>query len=114
MSIKYQGETALDELLALLKQEFDNKPNKKDDVVKKINLSTSWSNKKQSITVAGVAADSIVDVLIDPSATDAQLSQFLALQLKDGGQAQNTITLAYTGTVNTATIPIVVVVRGNV
>ena len=114
MRVKYQGDDALGALLSLLKSKLDGKADNKDNIVENKTLSTTWSNSKQSVTVAGVKADSIVDVMISPSATEAQLSEFLALQLKDGGQAENTITLECTGTVNTATIPILVVVRGNV
>lgn len=113
MSVKYQGSNSLDALLALLKSEFDSKPDKKDNIIVNKVLSPTWTDGRQTISVDGVKTDSIVDILISSSATDEQISQFELLNLQDGGQAEGNITLTYKGTVNTATIPIVVVVRGN-
>lgn len=113
MSVKYQGSNSLDALLALLKSEFDSKPDKKDNIIVNKSLSTTWTDGKQTISVNGVKSNSIVDILISSSATDEQISQFELLNLQDGGQAEGTITLTYKGTVNTTDIPIVVVVRGN-
>ena len=113
MSVKYQGSDSLDALLTLLKSEFDSKPDKKNNIIVNKVLSTTWTDGKQTISVDGVKADSIVDILIGTSATDEQVLQFELLNLQDGGQEEGIITLTYKGTVNTTSIPIVVVVRGN-
>lgn len=78
-------------------------------------IGTSWSGSAapytQTIAIAGVDADSIVEIALRPTATVAQAAAFSALQLQDGGQASGTITLRCFGTKNTVSIPINVVIR---
>lgn len=114
MSIKYQGSSSLNTLLTLLKSKFDSKPDKKDNIIVGKEISSTWTDSKQTISVDGVRSDSIVDILISSSATDEQIAQFSSLGLKDGGQSDGTITLEYTGTINSSLIPITVIIRGNI
>lgn len=80
------------------------------------NISTTWTGTAapytQSISIASVTADSIVDVSLASTATDEQAKAYMALMLQDGGQAAKSITLKAYGTKNTVAIPINIVVRG--
>lgn len=76
---------------------------------------TGWTGDaapySQSITVSGVLADSIVEVSPSSAATSDNVNEFSALQLSDGGQSTNTITLKANGVKNTTDIPINIIVR---
>lgn len=79
------------------------------------NISTSWTGSAapytQSIAVAGVTPDSIVEISLRSTATAAQAKAYNALLLQDGGQSNGVITLRCFGTKNTTAIPINIVVR---
>lgn len=109
MSKKYQGSNALNALVQLIHTEFGNRETK--IVSREIN--TVWSGNKQTIYVEGVTANSTVDIVLGVSATEEQAFQYNALKLKDAGQSTGSITIQYTGDVNTVNIPINVIVRGD-
>lgn len=65
------------------------------------------------LAVAGVTADSAVEVLSGLAITEDQLDELQAANLQDGGQAAGSITLKAFGDVPTADIPVRVIVRGD-
>jgi hypothetical protein len=79
------------------------------------NINTGWSGSAvpytQVIPVAGVTANSIVEVSLRSNATVAQAEAYTALLLQDGGQSNGSITLRCFGKLNTVSIPINIVVR---
>lgn len=82
------------------------------------NISTSWTGSTapytQSISISGVTATNIVEISLTSTATASQAKQYQMLNLQDGGQAAGSITLRAFGKKNTATIPINVIVRGDI
>ena len=80
-------------------------------------ITTTWVGSAapwtQSISVAGVTATSVVEVFLPTTATAAQVEAFQALNLQDGGQAAGSITLRAFGERNTISVPISVIVRGD-
>lgn len=80
------------------------------------NIGTTWTGSSvpysQSLNVLGVNADSIVDISLSPDATAEQAKAYTALNLQDGGQSSKKITLLSYGTVNTISIPINIIIRG--
>lgn len=84
--------------------------------VKTANIGTTWTGSSapytQTINVIGVAADSVVDIFLSSNATASQVTEYGKLNLQDGGQSANSITLKAFGTKNTATIPIKIIIRG--
>lgn len=84
--------------------------------VKTANIGTTWTGSSapytQTISVIGVAADSVVDIFLSSEATASQVAEYGKLNLQDGGQSANSITLKAFGTKNTATIPIKIIIRG--
>lgn len=80
------------------------------------NISITWTGSAvpytQTISNASIGTNSVVDVGLSSSATQAQTAAWDALNLKDGGQAAGSFTLRCWGTKNTITIPIVIVVTG--
>lgn len=80
-------------------------------------IGTSWTGSAapytQSISISGVTADNVVEISLPSTATAAQVEAYQALNLQDGGQAAGSITLRAFGDVNTVSIPINVVIRGD-
>lgn len=80
-------------------------------------IGTTWSGSAgawtQTLNIAGVTATNVVEVFLAKEATDAQDKAYTALQLRDGGQSSGKITLKAKGAKNTITIPITVIVRGD-
>lgn len=80
-------------------------------------IGTSWTGTaipySQTISVTGVKANSAVEISLPSTATEAQVKAFNRLVLVDGGQAANSITLKAFGELNTISIPINVIVRGD-
>lgn len=80
-------------------------------------IGTSWAGSSapytQKIEVAGVEANSVVEISLPSTATAAHVAAFQGLALQDGGQAAGSITLRAFGTKNTAAIPVNVIVRGD-
>lgn len=68
---------------------------------------------KQTLAISGVKDDSIVEIALPSTATAAQVSAFLDLNLQDGGQTAGSITLRAFGTKNIIPIPINVIVRSD-
>lgn len=83
-------------------------------------ISTTWSGSSapytQTITVLGngVTETSIIDIVISSDATAEQVEAFCKLNLQGGEQNSRTITLRAFGEKNTVTIPIKVIIRGNI
>lgn len=81
-----------------------------------VTLSTTWNGSEapytQTFNVNGVTASSEIHVLPALSCTVAQVEQFDALNIKDGGQETGKITLRAYGDLNTSAIPIRFTVRG--
>lgn len=77
----------------------------------------SWNGSSapynQSFIVSGVTPTSVVEISLPSTTTKAQVEAFQKLNLQDGGQSTNTITLRAFGTKNTIAIPINVIVRGD-
>lgn len=90
----------------------------KKSIVTTATISTTWTGTSapytQSIAIAGVAADSVVEISLPKTATAAQVQAYLDLGLQDGGQADGSITLRAFDTKNTVTIPVNVVIRRDV
>lgn len=80
-------------------------------------IGTEWVGDSapysQTILVEGVNDTNMVEVLIVKNATTEQERAYNALRLKDGGQADGSLTLIAKGTKNTINIPITVIVRGD-
>ena len=80
-------------------------------------IGTTWSGSAgawtQTLNITGVTATNVVEVFLTKGATDAQDKAYTALQLRDGGQAAGKITLKAKGTKNTITVPLTVIVRGD-
>ncbi len=80
-------------------------------------IGTTWDGSvgawTQTLNIAGVTATNVVEVFLSKEATDTQDEAFTALQLRDGGQAAGSITLKAKGAKNTISIPITVIVRGD-
>ncbi|MCM1218137.1 MAG: hypothetical protein NC548_26930 [Lachnospiraceae bacterium] len=78
-------------------------------------LTTNWAGAEapysQTVTVRGVAANSIVDIDVVGSVTAEQLDAFINAKIVDGGQAANSITLKAFGDRPEIEIPIKIVVR---
>lgn len=68
----------------------------------------------QSIDVSGVTAESVVEVSLPHTATAEQVAAYQKLNLQDGGQAADYITLRAFGTKNAISIPINIVVRRDI
>lgn len=81
------------------------------------NIGTAWTGSAapytQQISVAGATATNVVEVSLAATATQAQTEAWDALKLKDGGQAAGSITLRCWGDKNTITIPVQIIVRGD-
>lgn len=81
----------------------------------KATIGTTWNGSAtpytQTISIAGVKADSIVEISLSANATADQAKAFQNLCLQDGGQADGSITLRCFGTKNTISIPVNVVIR---
>ena len=79
-------------------------------------IGTTWAGSAapytQSIAIAGVTAQSVVEVILPDTATQAHVEQYQALNWTDGGQAEGSITLKAWGTPNTSEIPVTAIVRG--
>lgn len=84
--------------------------------VRTANIGTTWTGSEapytQTLSVLGVAADSVVDIFLSSDATASQVAEYGKLNLQDGGQSAKSITLKAFGTKNTATIPIKIIIRG--
>ena len=84
--------------------------------VRTANIGTTWTGNTapytQTLSVLGVAADSVVDIFLSSDATASQVAEYGKLNLQDGGQSAKSITLKAFGTKNTATIPIKIIIRG--
>lgn len=67
----------------------------------------------QTIAIAGVEEDSIVEIALSSGSGVGQshADAYAALQLQDGGQSEGTITLRCFGKKNTVNIPIKVIIR---
>lgn len=80
-------------------------------------ISTTWTGSAapytQALSVSGVTATSVVEVLLPTTATAEQVEAYQALNLQDGGQAAGSITLKAFGDKNTIAIPVTVIVRGD-
>lgn len=80
-------------------------------------IGTTWEGTAvpytQQISVAGATATNAVEVKLPTTATMPQIEAFGALNLQDGGQAVGSITLRCWGEKNTISIPIEVIVRGD-
>lgn len=80
-------------------------------------IGTTWTGSSapytQSINITGVTADNVVEISLPTNATAAQVSAYNDLVLQDGGQATGKITLRAFGTKNSITIPINVIIRGD-
>lgn len=68
---------------------------------------------KQTIDIIGVKPDSIVEISLPPNVSESQIIDAQALNLQDGGQEENAITLLAYGVLNTVDISINVVIRGD-
>ena len=83
-------------------------------------IGTTWSGTSapytQNITVLGngVADTSIIDIVLSETATAEQVDAFNKLNLQGGEQNSRTITIRAFGEKNTITIPIKVIIRGNI
>lgn len=79
-------------------------------IVVMANITTTWSGSTapytQTITIPGILPNSNVSLSVTTDATVAQVDQFQALALTDGGQSTNSIILKAWGIKNTASIPI--------
>lgn len=80
-------------------------------------IGTTWSGSSapytQSISITGVTANNVVEISLPTNATAAQVTAYNDLVLQDGGQSTGTITLRAFGSKNTITIPINVIIRGD-
>lgn len=80
-------------------------------------IGTTWTGSSapfsQTISVSGVTASSVVEISLPTNATAAQVEAYNNLVLQDGGQTTNSITLRAFGSKNTITIPINVIIRGD-
>lgn len=80
-------------------------------------IGTTWTGSSapytQAISITGVTADSVVEISLPTNATAAQVSAYNDLVLQDGGQSAGQITLRAFGSKNTITIPINVIIRGD-
>lgn len=80
-------------------------------------IGTTWAGSSapytQVISITGVTADNVVEISLPTNATAAQVSAYNDLVLQDGGQATGKITLRAFGTKNSITIPINVIIRGD-
>lgn len=80
-------------------------------------IGTTWTGSSapytQVISITGVTADNVVEISLPTNATAAQVSAYNDLVLQDGGQATGKITLRAFGTKNSITIPINVIIRGD-
>lgn len=80
-------------------------------------IGTTWTGSSapytQAISITGVTADSVVEISLPTNATAAQVSAYNDLVLQDGGQTAGQITLRAFGSKNTITIPINVIIRGD-
>ena len=68
---------------------------------------------KQTIDIDGVTPESVVEISLQPNATEQQIIDAQALNLQDGGQTEGKITLLAYGILNTVDITISVVIRGD-
>ena len=73
----------------------------------------SWSNGSYTLTVNGVTATSVQEILPGASITSAELKALQKANIQDGGQSENKIVLKAFGTVPSLDIPIRVILRGD-
>lgn len=94
---------------------FDKKANKSTKV--SATISTTWTGSAapytQNIAVAGATATNVIEVKLPSSATQAQIEAYRALILTDGGQSTGSITIKAWGEKNTISIPVEIIVRGD-
>lgn len=80
-------------------------------------IGTTWTGDAapytQTISISGVTADNVVEISLPSTTTSEEVAAYQALNLQDGGQTTDTITLQAFGTVNTVDININVVIRGD-
>lgn len=80
-------------------------------------IGTSWTGSEapytQTIEIEGVEENSVVEIALPATATATEVAEFQALGLQDGGQATGAITLKAFGTVNSKSIPVNVIIRGD-
>lgn len=107
--MKYQGNNSLNKLIDLIHTEFGNRETK----VSLKDITTSWSNNKQDISVEGVTPNSTVDIVLSEDATEIQAFQYNSLKLRDGGLTTGKVTVECTGDVNSVNIPVYIIVRGD-
>lgn len=78
-------------------------------------IGTSWTGSAapytQTIAIADVEENSVVEISLPSTATAAQVKAFQKLVLQDGGQTSGSITIRAFGTKNTVSIPVNVIVR---
>lgn len=78
---------------------------------------SSWTGSvapySYNLTVSGVTATSVVEILPGANITAAQLEMLQAANIQDGGQVAGRITLKAYGEKPTASLPIRVIVRGD-
>lgn len=86
-------------------------------IVRTVNIGTTWTGTAapytQTIALACVKANSIVEISLPSTATIEQVEAFLELNLQDGGQAAGSITLRAFGSKNSIEIPVNVIVRSD-
>ena len=81
-------------------------------------ISTTWTGDTapytQSISLADVKDNSIVEISLPSTATIEEVKAYQALNLQDGGQAAGSITLRAFGTKNTSNITVTIIIRGDI
>ena len=83
--------------------------------LKTATIGTTWTGGSapytQTISIADVEADDVVEIALQKTVTAAQVEAYTALMLQDGGQANGSITLRAFGDINTVNIPIQIIIR---
>lgn len=78
-------------------------------------IGTAWTGSsapyKQTIAIADVKENSVVEISLPPTATANHVNAFQKLNLQDGGQSNGSITLRAFGDKNTVSIPVNVIIR---
>lgn len=80
-------------------------------------IGTNWTGEAapytQTIEIEGVKENSVIEIALPSTATAVDVAAFQALSLQDGGQAVGSITLRAFGAINSESIPVNVIIRGD-